>query len=72
MLVEIIIVVDFMIVSSLVLIIYISTCTYAQAFMDDLAVIIEQQSTTIEQRTSTKEKFVQFIQLHKDLYKYIT
>lgn len=51
---------------------YVGICLYTRSFIEDLSAIIELQNKTIEQRISIKEKLVQFVQLHEDLYEYIT
>lgn len=50
---------------------YVGMCLYTRPFIDDLAVIMKLHSTTTKQRISINEMFLQFMQLHEDLYKYV-
>lgn len=68
--IEFILIETYMSVSIVFLIIYISISTYIRPFIDDLSAIIEPRSVVTEQRTSIKKRFVQFIELHEELYKY--
>lgn len=63
---------NYFMLSALCLIFYVCICTYFWLIVDDLSVIIVQQSEDIEHQRPAKETFVQFITLHEDLYKYFT
>lgn len=59
-------------VSTQLQIFYVSISTYFCQCIDDLEAIIGQKIDSIERCVSMKAKFVQFIELHVQLYRYFT
>lgn len=69
---EYLVCVCYMVVSIIFLLLYVGICTYFWSCIDDLSSIIAESEESTDQRITMKAKLVQFIDLHRHLYKYFT
>lgn len=60
----------FLVISIVYLIVYVGFCSNFRTCTVDLTAIVQHPDVPIEQRILMKEKFVQFVVLHKHLYTY--